>query len=248
MQATWYDAEFIGQKVESPTTNRFWFKIHSDTPLSYSAGQFLTFDIPVSEKRLDRWKSYSIANKSDGSNIIELGVSHKKGGLASSYLFETINKGDKIKCKGPEGNFVLPSTAKKKIIMLATGAGVVPFRCMLQEISEKGNDYEEIHLIFGTRKEKDILYYEELEDWAHFIPNFKCSVCLSKETKLPKAKNKINFYLGRIHQVYLNEYKSKNEDCLFMICGWTEMIDEAVLHLSQELKLKREQIKFELFG
>ena len=26
-------------------------------------------------------------------------------------------------------------------------------------------NYKEVHLIFGARKEKTILYYEELEDW-----------------------------------------------------------------------------------
>lgn len=44
MQTVWYDAEFIGQKVESPTTNRFWFKLLTENPIQYKSGQFLTFD------------------------------------------------------------------------------------------------------------------------------------------------------------------------------------------------------------
>ncbi|MGB3198549.1 MAG: FAD-dependent oxidoreductase [Saprospiraceae bacterium] len=248
MQTVWYDAEFIGQKVESPTTNRFWFKLLTENPIQYKSGQFLTFDFPVGDKRLDRWKSYSIANVYDGSNIIELGVSYKKGGLASQYLFESINKGDIIKCKGPDGNFVLPELKKQKLVLIATGAGVVPYRSMLQEIAASGNPYDEIHLIFGIRKEKDILYLEELEDWSHFIPFFKCSVCLSQASKIPKAKNKIQYHLGRVHQVYLEEYKTKNNNCQFMLCGWTNMIDEAVLNLHNVLKIPKEKIKYELFG
>lgn len=247
MQATWYDAEFMGQKVESPTTNRFWFKLHHDNPIQYKAGQFLTFDLPVSDKRLERWKSYSIANRYDGSNAIELGITYKKGGIASNYFFDTLNKGDMIRCKGPEGNFVLPSDTNQKLIMVATGSGIVPFRCMMQEIAATQNQYPEIHLIFGTRKEKDILYLEELEDWAHFIPNFRVSVCLSKSATPPKKKNHINYHNGYVHQVYLNEYKNPN-NCQFLLCGWTNMIDEAVLHLMKEMDVKKEKIKYELFG
>ena len=80
------------------------------------------------------------------------------------------------------------------------------------------------------------------------FPFFKCSVCLSQASKIPKAKNKIQYHLGRVHQVYLEEYKTKNNNCQFMLCGWTNMIDEAVLNLHNVLKIPKEKIKYELFG
>jgi NAD(P)H-flavin reductase len=62
-------------------------------------GQFITFDLPIGEKRLQRWKSYSIANFiTDGK--IELCVGKLEGGLGSTYLCETVQIGDTLKFKG----------------------------------------------------------------------------------------------------------------------------------------------------
>lgn len=248
MSTVWYDAEFIGQKVEVAGTNRFWFKLKSDPPVAYKSGQFFVFDLPSGEKRADRWRSYSIANIYDGSNILELCITYEKGGVASQYLFNDINKGDVVKCKGPEGNFILPEDTSKSLVFIATGAGLVPFRAMIQQIEQEKLKYKSVHLIFGARKEKTILFYEELEDWSHFIDHFTTSICLSKETKLPKPKNNMDFFEGHVHQVYLNKKYPDKKNVVFMICGWSGMIDEAVAHLVNTLKIDRTQIKYELFG
>ncbi|MBK6824977.1 MAG: FAD-dependent oxidoreductase [Saprospiraceae bacterium] len=244
----WHEAEFIGQKMESSTTRRFWFKIKSEQVLQYDAGQFFTFDLPLGQKRAERWRSYSIANACDGSNMFELCISYKKNGLASKYFFEDINKGDVLKFKGPDGGFVLPKDNNHSLMMICTGAGVVPFRSMIQDVEKNKLKYKSIHLIFGVRKEKDILYYEEIIDWCKYLENFKASICLSRETKLPTNTDNLTFYNGYVHPVYLNEKYQSPKDNLFMICGWTEIIDETVLHLLNELKVDRTQIKYELFG
>ncbi|NOT37847.1 MAG: FAD-dependent oxidoreductase [Saprospiraceae bacterium] len=244
----WYDAELIGSREETKGTNRFWFKILHDKPLDYQAGQFFTFDLPTGEKRLDRWRSYTIANTFDNSNIIELIISYKKNGLASEYFFNEINKGDKIKFKGPEGTFVLPDAKDHSIIMLATGTGLAPFRAMLQKIDKEKLHYNSLHLIFGTRKEKDILYYEELEDFAHFIENLHIDICLSRENKLPKNTKNMHFHSGYIHPIYLNLDKKKINNSTFMICGWNTMLDEAVANLITKMNVDKKKIKLEMFG
>ena len=58
----WYDSEIINIKEQSPTTRLFTLKVQGDEPINFKAGQFVTMDLPISEKRLKRWRSYSIAN------------------------------------------------------------------------------------------------------------------------------------------------------------------------------------------
>ncbi|MBK9271250.1 MAG: FAD-dependent oxidoreductase [Saprospiraceae bacterium] len=243
----WHEATFIGQKALSPTTRKFWFKLNSEVPIEYQAGQFFTFDLPTGSKRLDRWRSYSVANVFDGSNLIELCISYKKDGPASEYFFETINKGDVVKCKGPDGAFVLPADTNQSLVLICTGTGIVPFRAMMQHIVQNGIQFPSIHLVFGTRRQKDIIYLEDMEDWAGYIPNFKVSICLSREQKLPDATPKLNYFQGYIHQAYLNDSQHNNKS-LYLICGWNNIIDEVVLNLVQKLKIERKQIRFELFG
>ncbi|MCC6817175.1 MAG: FAD-dependent oxidoreductase [Saprospiraceae bacterium] len=248
MITTWYEAELIGSKEETKGTNRFWFRINSEQPVEYEAGQFFTFDLPIGEKRLDRWRSYSIANTFDKSNIIELCVSYKKNGLASEYFFNEINKGDLVKFKGPEGNFIIPKFEFANIVMLATGTGVVPFRAILQKIDQEKIKTNNLHLIFGTRKYKDILYLEELEDFAHFIDGLKIDICLSREKKLPKNLKNIHFHSGYIHQIYMNLDLKIIQNSLFMVCGWNNMLDESVANLLTKLKVDKKNIKLEMFG
>lgn len=244
----WYDVEFIGSREETKGTNRFWFKILHDSPLEYESGQFFTFDLPTGEKRLDRWRSYTISNAFDGSNIIELCISYKKNGLASEYFFNEINKGDKIKFKGPEGTFILPESKDNSLILLATGTGIAPFRAMLQTVDKQKLSYKTIHLIFGTRKAKDILYLEELEDFGHFINNMKIDICLSRETKLPSSTKEIQYHTGYIHPIYQAFDKKKINESTFMICGWTNMIDEALANLLTKMNVDKKKIKLEMFG
>ena len=58
----WYESEIVSIKEQSLTTRLFKLKVHGDEPISFKAGQFVTMDLPISEKRLKRWRSYSIAN------------------------------------------------------------------------------------------------------------------------------------------------------------------------------------------
>ncbi|HEX5625813.1 MAG TPA: FAD-dependent oxidoreductase [Saprospiraceae bacterium] len=250
--AIWYPLQLKEIIRETPGTSRFFFELESDDVLSYAPGQFLTCDLPIGEKRAQRWRSYSIANRSNPENEIEFCISNKNGGLASSYFFNQIAIGDRFKVKGPEGSFVLPEEESIRLFMICTGTGMAPFRAMLQEIESKQLGYKAVHLIFGTRREEDILYRDEIEGWAETIPGFQADLCLSRMDSIPQGgSGKIRFHQGYVHQAYeavLQENDYPKSSCLFMICGWSAMIDEAVAKLFQDRGFTREQIRYELYG
>ena len=241
MKTTWHVGRV--EKIETITEalKMFYIRIDSDEPFDFKSGQFVTLDLPVSEKRQQRWKSYSIANNSNEDNIVELCLSLYPDGLGSRYLFEEVTVGTEIKLKGPDGGFVLPEVLDKELIFLCTGTGVVPFRSMIQNVFQNHIPFKKIHLIYGTKTERDILFLEEFEKYAQQSPDFKFDICLSKAHH-PKHHH------GRIHEVYLDKYKEYDEDRVFYLCGWSQMIDEAVLHLFKELGYLRSQIVYELYG
>jgi ferredoxin-NADP reductase len=193
------------------------------------------------KKRLHRWRSYSIANCPDGTNILEFCIVRSEDGLGTKYLFEEISVGSELKFKGPDGTFVLPADLNDEIIMLCTGTGVAPFRSMIQYIESNNIPFGKIHLIFGTRTYQDILYREEFEKIQNQNPAFQYSVALSRE-------NKKGFHHGYIHDIYMNEYKDIKSDRKFYICGWSKMIDEAIVKLMIDLKYDKSQIHYELYG
>ena len=112
----WYDSQIIRITDESPNTKRFWVKVEGEEQIDFEAGQFVTMDLPIHEKRLKRWRSYSIANAPDGTNILEFCIVYLEGGGASEYLFKEAQIGTLIRFKGPSGTFVLPTSINLSLI------------------------------------------------------------------------------------------------------------------------------------
>lgn len=237
----WYDSKLIKIEDVSPTVKKFYLKVEEIENFEFEAGQFITLDLPISEKRLKRWRSYSIANAPNGTNVIELCIVLLEGGLGTEYLFKEVKIGDPIKFKGPSGAFYLPEKVEKDLVMVCTGTGVAPFRSMLHDIINEKKAHKNIHLIFGARYEHDILYRHEFERIAAEHKFFTYDVCLSREEHWEG-------YRGYVHQVYMSMSESELQNTKFYLCGWSQMIDEAVANLLLEKKIDKSNVIYELYG
>lgn len=245
----WYDSHITRIADESPTTKRFWLEISGDEPFDFKAGQFITMDLPISDKRLKRWRSYSIANAPDpGSRELEFCIVQLNGGSASHYLFEEAAVGTSVRFKGPDGNFCLPEVIQSDIVMICTGTGIAPFRSMLLDIVKRGIAHRRIHLIFGCRKADSILYREEMEQLCREIPQFSYSVALSREEQINPDDFSFEVCKGYVHQIYMHQYEQARPDVHFYLCGWSNMIDDAVANLIVKLGYDRTQVHYELYG
>ena len=239
MPVTWYERPITRIENMAPNVRRFWLEAPEDADFSFKAGQFVTMDLPIGEKRLQRWRSYSIANAPDGSGQLEFCI--VRSGVGTQYLFDETGEGSTLRFKGPEGTFVLPEVVDKDLVFICTGTGVAPFRSMLLDLKASGRPHRNIHLIFGCRTETDILYREEFEAMARTMPGFRYDIALSRQEDWPG-------YQGHVHQIYLEHYAGKRSDVSFFLCGWTNMIDDAVANLIVKLGYERGQVHYELYG
>ncbi len=241
----WYDSTVVKIEDQSANTRRFWLEVPEN--IHFQAGQFVTMDLPIHEKRLKRWRSYSIANPPNSHNRqLEFCIVHLDGGAASRYLFEEVSEGSAIRFKGPSGGFVLKEPIEKDLVFICTGTGVAPFRSMLWDIYNHQKPHRNLHLIFGTRHEEGILYREEFEELMDKLPGFRYSVALSRAQQLPAADWEIS--KGYVHTVYQRHYADPRPDVAFYICGWSNMIDDAVAKLIVEMGYDKSQIHYELYG
>jgi ferredoxin-NADP reductase len=242
MATRWYNGVVTEIKPLTNITSQFTLKIYGDEIFNFLPGQFVTFDLPIGEKRLQRWRSYSIANAPDGSNEFEFCIVKSEGGLATNFLFNEIKVGSELKFKGPDGVFVIPQNLMSdEIVMLCTGTGIAPFRSMLLYIDKNQLPFKKIHLIFGTRYSDSILYKDEFDILKSKYSNFNYDIVLSRE-------NVEDYYHGYIHEVYMKKYADVVGDRRFYICGWSGMIDEAMDKLTNTLGYPKSQIRNELYG
>lgn len=242
MPVKWFEAPIIKIEDASNNTKRFWVRVPENDPITFKAGQFVVMDLPIGDKRMQRWRSYSIANApSEENKELEFCIVRLENGAAGKYFFEEVKIGTVLKFKAPDGNFCLPETIDHDIVMVCTGTGVAPFRSMLWDIYKQKIPHQKIHLIFGTRYKEGILYQSEFETLKNLLPNFRYDVALSRAEDW-------NGYKGYVHQIYMEQYPTPKEDIKFYLCGWSKMIDDAVANLIVKMKYKPNQVVYELYG
>lgn len=230
----------IVKRIEQATENtrRYWIELPETESFDFKPGQFVTLDLPIHERRNKRWRSYSIASAPDGGNVIELVIVYLEGGTGTEYIFSDIKEGTELTLRGPQGVFVLPEAVPDNFYLVCTGTGVAPFRSMIHYIKQNNIPHGNIHLVFGTRTKKDILYYEEMRELEKEMENFHYHPVLSREDW--------DGHKGYVHNVYEELCKDQPDAC-FMLCGWKDMVDEAKQRLLDN-GFDKKNICLELYG
>ena len=233
----WRTGKVIKIENETYNTRRFWIQIPELEKFDFIPGQFITLDLPIHEKPNKRIRSYSIASWPDGTNVVELVIVLLEGGLGTTYLFNKVDVGSEIILRGPQGVFTLDDDDLiKPIFMICTGTGIAPFRSMAHHIKNHNIPHKDIYLIYGTRKQIDLLYYQELKDLQlekfHYIPT------LSREEWDGRS--------GYVHPIY-EELCANKQPASFLLCGWKNMIDEAKQRI-MAMGYDKKSIHQELYG
>lgn len=238
MNLEWHTAKVIGIQEVAPNTKQFLIEIPGMDRFDFIPGQFVVLDLPISEKKNKRLRSYSIASRPNGTNTFELLIELVEDGLGTHYIWQNIGIGSELTLRGPAGIFVLSEPITQDYFLICTGTGIAPFRSMITHLAHHAIPAREIYLIFGCRTQADLLYADELKAIERQLPNFHYIPTLSRE--------QWNGRTGYVHAVY-KELVAGKPDAEFMLCGWKKMIDET-RHTLQDLGYPRKQIHFELYG
>ena len=73
-----------------------------------------------------------------------------------------MNKNQEIVASHLAGDFVLPRNPKTKLVFIAGGIGITPFRSMLRYLLDK-HEVRPIVLFYSNRTVNDIVYVDVLE-------------------------------------------------------------------------------------
>ena len=145
-----------------------------DGPIAFVPGQYVTV------RFMDTPRPYSVAS-SPTEDVLEFCVRRVPGGRLTTDLFESLDPGDEVTIRGPNGHFVLGEPSTRDLAFLATGTGVAPLKSMLEYALETGQDTAD-----GTRRdcwcflgcgwEDDLPYREYFRaldaeyEHVHFVP------------------------------------------------------------------------------
>lgn len=124
---------------------------------AFRPGQFILLDVPLADRPEDvQPRSLSIASTSDEGDLLFV-VKIVAGGRLGRWVTEALREGTAVSFKGPFGNFVLNGERGKRLLFMATGAGIAPFRPMALEAAAMYPD-RRIDVVFGVWSEEDLFW------------------------------------------------------------------------------------------
>jgi ferredoxin-NADP reductase/nitrite reductase/ring-hydroxylating ferredoxin subunit len=245
-------------KIESTDVTSFKFSKQNDqvgegeedkiTPLNHTAGQFAFFDIGgVYNDPKGPIRHFTISS-SPTENFIMFSTRIRDSPYKKRLSI--LEKGAKVKVRGPEGEFVLHQDYSKPAVFLSGGIGVTPFRSMLRYATDQQLPLK-ITMFDSNRNRDSILFKKEFDEWANKNKNLKIIYTISDDEQQQSSStaNDWKGEHGRIDKAMILKYLDTNvlNNSIFYICGPPSMLKAMQSLLQDNLEIPRERIKVEEF-
>lgn len=147
--------KLVQRRQLSPTTYEFGFATQSK--ISFKPGQYFAWTLgKVKFDNRGNRRSFTIAS-SPIEPELKLGVKFYESSSQFKKTLLALKKGDAIHVSSLSGDFVLPKDVNKKLLFIAGGIGVTPFRSMIKDLNlhkQKRN----ITLFYFANSDEEILY------------------------------------------------------------------------------------------
>lgn len=142
------------------------FIFQPEKDLSWLPGQFMHYFLPLKKADKKGDNRYFTISSAPFEKFIQITTRFDHLPISSfkEALWE-LPIGGKIEAVGPEGEFVI-RPEMKKIVWLAGGIGITPFRSMIAQMQhDKSLEGKEISLLYANRDDK-IIFKDELDKIA----------------------------------------------------------------------------------
>ena len=208
----------------------------------FRAGQYIAVEDAVGGTPVSR--PFSIASSPDEAaetNGYMITVKSKADGFFAPWVFEDWKPGKTLTCSAPEGTFFHePIRDARRIVCIAGGSGVTPFRSILKDGLEHTENT--FHLLYGVTGPREVMYRDELENLEKKYPE-RFSLTIVTSGGAPGGTGETGFITSDIIRKHVPDATGAS----FFICGPPAMH----LFLQTELEafhLPRRRIRRESYG
>lgn len=210
-------------------------------PLTFDPGQWVNLVLPLPGGEIRR--AYSIASPPLNSPRFELAVTRVTDGPGSGYLCD-IEPGTVLKAIGPQGFFTRKPDDPSPALFVGTGTGITPLRSMIRAALDAGTTVP-LWLLFGVRREEDLLYRDELEELARKHPNLALHFTLSQpDERWTGRRGYVQLHLPEL--VAQLSALGQGEPHVY-VCGLEKMVKSVRNLARKELGLPRERVHSERY-
>ncbi|KAF4572746.1 NADH-cytochrome b5 reductase [Pleurotus pulmonarius] len=225
----WQEFPLKEKIVISPNTAIYRFALpHPQDVLGLPIGQHISVSAEINGK--DIMRSYTPTSSDDDLGHFDLLIkSYEKGNI--SRMFSLLKLGDKVRIKGPKGQFNYSPTLATSIGMIAGGTGITPMLQIIRASLKNPMDKTKLSLIYANVNFEDILLKKELDELVDVNPD-RFTVYYVLNNAPEGWKGGVGFVSKEQIQTYL---PPTADDVKILMCGPPPMMNAMKKHL-EELK------------
>lgn len=130
---------------------------------SYSAGQYLTFEVEIAGEKVRR--SYSLCTYAGVDADPAVTVKRVDGGKMSNYLNADLKEGDVMQVMPPMGKFTVVPDASKSVhyVLFGGGSGITPVLGIAKAVlADEPNS--KVTLVYANRNPDSVIFKQVLTD------------------------------------------------------------------------------------
>jgi len=203
--------------------------------LYWLPGQYLDVLLEDGKRR-----PFSIANGPRADDMIELHVRHVAGGGFTSWVYHSLQVGDRLHIEGPLGTFVPREDSERPMVFMAGGTGFAPVKAIVEHFIALGTR-RPMRVYWGARSAADLYLRPLAESWVQAAHDLQFRAVISDPAEAAAA----GLRMGLVHEAVLEDQPDLGEYEVYM-SGPPTMID-AGRRLFVEAGLAESRLYFDSF-
>jgi len=208
---------------------------------TYTPGQYMEFTIPPSQTDARGNRRYFTLASSPTEQTLKLGIKipDQKPSIFKQKLL-SFKTEDQILVGQLAGDFVLPQNNSQKLVFIAGGIGIIPFRSMVKYLID--TDQTRDIVLFYICSHKDEFVYQDIFDQAKKT-GLKTVNVITQAINVPKQwSGEVGYLNKNLIVKYVPDYLNRK----FYLSGPNMMV-ESSKHLLKSLNVPNSQISTDYF-
>jgi ferredoxin-NADP reductase len=230
------------KEKRSIAENMLEFIFTPDRTMAFLPGQYLEWTLPHKKPDARGFRRYFTIASSPGEPEIKLGIKYDPA-HASTFKKQLAEMDTKQVMAASQlaGDFTLPADTAKKLVFIAGGIGVTPFRSMIQHMLDT-QEKRDIVFLYTIATPKELAYRDIFEKAGRDL-GMKYYYVVTRPENAPKDWTGKT---GRITGDMVKEIAPDFKDRLFFLSGPNAMV-ESYKALLLSLGVHRNNIKTDYF-
>ncbi|MBB3139344.1 FAD-binding oxidoreductase [Halomonas organivorans] len=212
----------------------------------FEAGQHLAVELAIPDRPGRVGRSYSLSG-SPYAERYRLSVKREDNGLASRFLHDRLEVGDRISARPPAGAFVVPPS-RDPLVLVSAGVGITPMLAMLHQLVAENAD-RPVWFVHGTQHGQTHAFRTEVEELVAASDANASRIHSRTCYSAPRAEDQAGLDYQAQGRITAGDLVAlgAGPEARYLLCGPVGFLAELSAGLEAE-GIGAERIDFETFG